>query len=196
MKLCCWALGPGMGASWRARGIAPCVAKPRSPTSWGTGRSRLVRRGWEARHLMLVGLVLGTWGILSPSWLPLMAGILLSLLINTATYSPAYAAGPWYVAPGGNDDNDCLSPATPCATIKGAIGKASPGDTVKVTAQRDQEGLTVIYRWWSCATVKPTGQVDCRGRIVSERIGVQVHSYRGHRRLAHAMNHQNKRRKA
>jgi hypothetical protein len=45
---------------------------------------------------------------------------------------PARAAGPWYVAPGGDDGNDCLSPATPCASINGAIGKASSGDTIFV----------------------------------------------------------------
>jgi hypothetical protein len=30
----------------------------------------------------------------------------------------------WYVAPGGEDANDCQTPATPCATINGALGKA------------------------------------------------------------------------
>lgn len=40
------------------------------------------------------------------------------------------AAGPWYVAPGGSDSNDCLGALTPCATINGAIGKASSGDTI------------------------------------------------------------------
>ena len=47
---------------------------------------------------------------------------------------PTRAAGPWYVAPGGNDADSCLSPAAPCATINGAIGKATSGDTIYVAA--------------------------------------------------------------
>ena len=44
------------------------------------------------------------------------------------------AAGPWYVAVTGSDmEGDCLSVLTPCATINGAIGKASPGDTIYVS---------------------------------------------------------------
>jgi hypothetical protein len=39
----------------------------------------------------------------------------------------------WYVTPAGNDENDCHTAATPCATINGAIGKASPGDIVYVS---------------------------------------------------------------
>ena len=47
-------------------------------------------------------------------------------------FHPAHAAGPWYVAPGGDDGDDCLSPATPCETINGAIEKATAGDMVYV----------------------------------------------------------------
>ena len=45
---------------------------------------------------------------------------------------PTQAAGPWYVITNGSDSNDCLSPATACATINGAINKASSGDTIYV----------------------------------------------------------------
>lgn len=45
----------------------------------------------------------------------------------------ARAAGPWYVTPTGDDNNDCLSPATPCATINGTIAKASSGDTILIS---------------------------------------------------------------
>ena len=42
----------------------------------------------------------------------------------------------WYVSPSGNDDNDCLSAGTACATINGALNK--PGfvgkDTIRVAA--------------------------------------------------------------
>jgi len=42
------------------------------------------------------------------------------------------AAGVWYVAPFGNDLNDCLSKSTPCASIKGALDRAVSGDLIKV----------------------------------------------------------------
>lgn len=46
--------------------------------------------------------------------------------------APVQAAGPWYVAVGGSDLNDCLTPATPCAAINTAISRASSGDTILV----------------------------------------------------------------
>lgn len=62
------------------------------------------------------------------------AGVLAPCAVLLILWAPqiAYAAGPWYVAPGGNDLSDCLSPATPCGTLNGAIGKASAGDTIYV----------------------------------------------------------------
>lgn len=47
---------------------------------------------------------------------------------------PTLASTAWYVAPAGNDASDCQSPATPCATINGVLGKAGfvAGDTVRV----------------------------------------------------------------
>jgi hypothetical protein len=65
-------------------------------------------------------------------WLTVLALALAALVIITLATQPARAAGPWYVAPGGDDGDDCLSPATPCATINGAIAKAIYGDTVLV----------------------------------------------------------------
>lgn len=68
----------------------------------------------------------------------LVRSLILNILLICSLFLPAStaistpAAGPWYVAPGGNDANDCLAPAAPCATINAAIGKASPGDTVFV----------------------------------------------------------------
>ena len=40
----------------------------------------------------------------------------------------------WYVSPTGNNESDCRSPATTCATINGVLGKTGflPGDTVLV----------------------------------------------------------------
>jgi uncharacterized repeat protein (TIGR01451 family) len=44
---------------------------------------------------------------------------------------PAYpAVGLWYVAPTGQDTNDCATPAAPCATINGTLAKAASGDTI------------------------------------------------------------------
>ena len=63
------------------------------------------------------------------SVLVLIIGIGLAVI---STPPPALAAGPWYVSPTGNDGNNCLSPATACATINGALDKASSGDTVYV----------------------------------------------------------------
>jgi uncharacterized repeat protein (TIGR01451 family) len=42
----------------------------------------------------------------------------------------------WYVAPGGDDANDCQTPTTPCATVGGPLQKPdfSTGDTVLVAA--------------------------------------------------------------
>jgi hypothetical protein len=40
----------------------------------------------------------------------------------------------WYLAPAGNDENNCQTSATACATINGALGKVGflPGDTILV----------------------------------------------------------------
>ena len=65
------------------------------------------------------------------------AGLVLSLVVLLANPSPALpasAAAAWYVAPEGADTNNCAQPATPCATINGALGQASPGDTLYVAA--------------------------------------------------------------
>jgi hypothetical protein len=69
----------------------------------------------KSRHIALIAAV----------------GGLLTLVMVLAT-RPGRAAGPWYVTTSGNDGNDCLSPATPCATINSAIAKANPEDTILV----------------------------------------------------------------
>ncbi|MGC1375068.1 MAG: choice-of-anchor Q domain-containing protein [Anaerolineales bacterium] len=56
----------------------------------------------------------------------------LALALSAIWVTPAYAADLWYVAPGGNDGNSCLSAASPCAAINAAIGKALDGDTIEV----------------------------------------------------------------
>lgn len=51
-------------------------------------------------------------------------------------FQPVRAAGPWYVAPGGNDANTCTAPGAPCATINAALNKPGfvAGDTIRVAA--------------------------------------------------------------
>src|SRR5262245_16518946 len=65
-----------------------------------------------------------------------VTALTLMVLVSTIslTASPTRAAGPWYVDPGGSDGNDCLSPATTCATINGALNKPGfvAGDTIRV----------------------------------------------------------------
>jgi len=46
--------------------------------------------------------------------------------------APTLAPTTWYVSTTGNDTNSCASPASPCLTINGAIGKATAGDMIKV----------------------------------------------------------------
>lgn len=68
-------------------------------------------------------------------WIAVLAVAIAALAAyGNLTTPPAHAAGPWYVAPAptGNDGNTCLSSGSPCATINGAIAKASSGDTIYV----------------------------------------------------------------
>ena len=68
------------------------------------------------------------------------SGLILTYIIGCVIWMAAlsssitYAAGVWYVAPEGNDANNCMSPATACATINGALFKPSfaAGDVVRV----------------------------------------------------------------
>ena len=63
---------------------------------------------------------------------PFFGVILIIGLLAINVPQTVRAAGPWYVASTGDDGNDCLSPATPCGTINGAIGKAAGEDTIFV----------------------------------------------------------------
>jgi len=74
------------------------------------------------------------------------------------------AAGSWYVSMTGDDENNCLSPATACLTLQAAIDKASAGDTINVEAG--------IYPYAGVVTVNKTltlkgaqAGVDARPRI-------------------------------
>jgi len=77
-----------------------------------------------------------------PVFFTLWASIILMLAMTfsmlgvqpvLARGSSQAAAATWYVTTTGNDAaNDCLTPATPCASVNGALGKAAAGDTIKV----------------------------------------------------------------
>ena len=72
----------------------------------------------------------------------LLAIFVLSLTALTAT--AATNGVTYYVdAALGSDGNTCLSPAAACATIGGAIGKASAGDTIQIAAGIYAENLSV-----------------------------------------------------
>jgi hypothetical protein len=64
----------------------------------------------------------------------LIVGGLFALTLAVLGPWAARAAGPWYVAPGGDDGDDCLSPAAACASINGALNKPGfvAGDTILV----------------------------------------------------------------
>src|SRR5436190_10445545 len=51
----------------------------------------------------------------------LVSSLFLALALTAVTSGaqPVRAAGPWYVSTTGDDNNDCLSPVTLCATING-----------------------------------------------------------------------------
>lgn len=73
-------------------------------------------------------LLLGGNRMKSKIWAILLV-VIMGLVVTNAQ-----ASDTWFVAPGGNDSNDCLSVGTACATINGAISKAANGDTIQVEA--------------------------------------------------------------
>ena len=52
--------------------------------------------------------------------------------LQSANFSLKNSA--FYVAVNGSDSNNCKTPATPCATINAALGKAPSGDTIYVAS--------------------------------------------------------------
>ena len=92
------------------------------------------------------------------------------------------AAGPWYVAPGGSDSNSCLSPAAPCASINGAIGKASPGDTIYIQeATYTGSGDNVVFvnkdislsGGWDETFTTSTGKSVIDGQVLRRGISIE-----------------------
>ncbi|MBA3531334.1 MAG: hypothetical protein H0T73_05365 [Ardenticatenales bacterium] len=78
-----------------------------------------------------------------------VTGIWLLLLLPLPLRARA-RAGTWYVAPGGNNANSCITPEQPCATPNGALNQAGfvAGDSVLVAAGRytnTQEENAVVW---------------------------------------------------
>ncbi len=64
--------------------------------------------------------------------------------LGTQTDSHTIVLSSWYVNDAtGSDSNDCLSPATACKTIGGAMGKAGNNDTITIAAGTYTENLSV-----------------------------------------------------
>lgn len=60
--------------------------------------------------------------------------LLIVLLAAALNLPAAHAASTWYVAPTGSDASDCLTAATACKTVTGAIAKSSNADTIIIAA--------------------------------------------------------------
>lgn len=60
---------------------------------------------------------------------------MLLAIITSSSHASASAASIRYVIKGGYDGYDCLTPATACGTIDGALYRADAGDTIEVTAE-------------------------------------------------------------
>ncbi|MFN2213349.1 MAG: choice-of-anchor Q domain-containing protein [Anaerolineales bacterium] len=75
--------------------------------------------------------------------------VILAMVLSRASFfhqQSALAAGPWFVAPGGNNGNTCTAVGSECATINGALGKANSGDTIYVAiGTYTGAGSEVVY---------------------------------------------------
>jgi len=88
-----------------------------------------------------------------------------------------------YVAPTGSNSNNCISPATPCLTINGALSKAVHGDTIMVaTGTYTGSGTEVVLinksvtvsGGWDASFTTLSGSSTINGQL--SRRGVTVNS--------------------
>ncbi|GAB4581705.1 MAG: hypothetical protein Fur0022_44550 [Anaerolineales bacterium] len=84
---------------------------------------------------------------------PFVFGTILLAVIGLGLHNasaPRALAAPtattWYVdAATGNDADDCLTPATACLTVGGAVGKAASGDTIQIAPGTYTENLDINF---------------------------------------------------
>ena len=86
------------------------------------------------------------------------------ILQSSEDFTPQSAGVSWYVATTGDDADDCATTSTPCATINGAIGKATSGDTIYVATGNYigtgtevvliNKGVTLLGGWDSTFTIQ------------------------------------------
>ena len=70
-----------------------------------------------------------------------LAAVWLAALPHSGYSAPAAATR--YVAPGGNDGGDCLTPLTACEHIQAAIDKSASGDVVSIAAGTYNENVEI-----------------------------------------------------
>lgn len=103
-------------------------------------------------------------------------------VVSSAPTVPTQMVELWYVTMTGNDDNDCLSPATPCGTINGAIEKATSGDSIYVemgvyTSTSGEEVILLdkdvtLRGGWDSAFVVQAGYTTVNGDNVRRGMAV------------------------
>jgi hypothetical protein len=99
-----------------------------------------LKQGISSKHLICSGRVsVYSMGVNMNKRFPastklFLAPVLLATMVLFFPSATVQTSGPWYVSPNGNDNHNCLSPATACATINGAIAKAGSGGIIHVRA--------------------------------------------------------------
>ncbi|MBI5934568.1 MAG: hypothetical protein HY867_12760, partial [Chloroflexi bacterium] len=95
----------------------------------------------------------------------------------------------WVVAPainGGDDANDCLSPATPCATIQGALNKPDfePGDKIGISiGVFNGDALTftqdaILLGGWNTSFTKRNGATTLKYPLtIAEKSNVHIQNF-------------------
>jgi len=98
-----------------------------------------------------------------------------------------HAARHWYVKKtGGSDTYDCLSPITACETINGALGKASSGNTIYVTAETYTGRETEVVKITKSSTLSGGWNHDFSDQIgfstidgENSRRGIRIYFFGG-----------------
>ena len=76
-------------------------------------------------------------------WILIFTPVLTTIFVLLSIPTKTNSAGPWYVAPSGDDSNNCLSPETACRSITAAINKAWFGDVINLAAGVYVENIVI-----------------------------------------------------